>query len=276
MRTDDPPIDTLLELANRAADAAATITLDAFRSPLQVQDKSARGAGTRDATIDPVTQVDRAAEQAIRDVLRAGAPHIGFVGEESADPQDLHGDGRRWVVDPIDGTRAYLAGMPVWGTLIALCDGPQATFGVCDVPRLGERFVGLGTMAYCVDGVGRHPLQVRVDVPLERAVVCCTTPDMFATAASRSAFEALARQSAVVRYGTDCYGYAMLAAGHVDLVVESDLSTWDVQALVPLVRGAGGIITDWQGGDPGRGGSVVAAASPALHARAVSRLAGHG
>ena len=261
----------LIPLAQRAADAAATITLAAFRQPLGVHDKSTGAA----SAFDPVTDADRDAERAIREVLRAGAPGIGFVGEESfgglaeapgaLDPA--------WIVDPIDGTRAFIAGVPVWGTLIALRLGGRPVFGLLDQPVLNERYLGHDGNAVRVANDQSFPLSTRRGVALSAAVLCCTTPDMFDTPALREAFGQLSSRVPIVRYGTDCHGYAMLASGHVDLVVEADLAPWDVQALIPIVEGAGGVISDWRGADPSGGGTVLAAGGRTLHAEALHALA---
>ncbi len=263
------PDPALLEAAHAAADAAARITLAGFRGSLVVEDKSAG-----DADYDPVTRVDRDAESAIREVLRARCPDIGFVGEESsAGPAPAVGDGPRWVVDPIDGTRAYVAGIPVWGTLIALAGTGQDDFGLLDQPFLGERFVGhaLGTTLRSRDAV--RPLRTRRGRALDAAVLCATAPEMFAPGEQADAFARVARDAMTVRWGTDCYGYAMLAAGHVDAVVEAGLAPWDIEALIPVVRGAGGTISDWRGGPPSGSSCIAAAGSASLHAELLLRLA---
>ena len=262
----------LLDAAHAAADAAASITLEGFRAGLAVDDKSGPGGA-----FDPVTRADRDAEAAVRDVLAARFPDLGFVGEESsaaAGPAGATGprDGRRWIVDPIDGTRAYVAGIPVWGTLIALADGDEPLLGLLDQPWLGERFVGHPDGAVLHAHGRARRLEARTGRELSRAVLCATDPDMFAPG-ERVAFERVAARAAIRRWGTDCYGYAMLAAGTVDVVVEAGLAPWDVAALIPIVRGAGGVVTDWRGG-PALGGSRVAAAgSAALHAEVLERLA---
>jgi len=267
-----PVPDELILLAQQAADAAAKITLATFRQPLQVSDKS---VGARTA-FDPVTDADRAAERAIRLVLESGAPTIGFIGEESTEDRTGATDGRAdaWIVDPIDGTRAFIAGVPVWGTLIALRLQGEPRFGLLDQPVLGERYLGHDDQAMRIVAGRRYPLSTRRGTDLERAVLCCTTPDMFDTSSLRTAFARLASRVPIVRYGTDCHGYAMLASGQVDLVVEADLAPWDVQALMPIVQGAGGVMSDWRGGDPSAGGTVLAAGDHALHERALRVLAG--
>lgn len=277
MTTSDTPLATLLEAAHAAADAAASITLAGFRAGLRVEDKAA-GTG---AHIDPVTRADRDAEAAIRDVLATRCPGIAFVGEESAasapaeapDVGDA-GDGtrRRWVVDPIDGTRAYIAGIPVWGTLVALSDERGPVFGLLDQPYVGERFVGHAGGSTLVTRHGTRELRTRAGRGLAEAVLCATAPEMFAAGAETEAFARVAARAMTVRWGTDCYGYAMLAAGCVDAVVEAGLSAWDTEALIPLILGAGGIVTDWRGGPAAGSSTVVAAGSASLHAEILHAL----
>ena len=258
----------LLDAAHAAADAAAPITLGGFRAGLAVADKSGGAAGG----FDPVTRADREAERAVRETLAARCPGIGFTGEESAADAAGADGGRRWSVDPIDGTRAYVAGVPVWGTLVALVDGDAPVLGLLDQPYLGERFVGHPAGAVLHARAGRRELATRTGRELSRAVLCATDPAMFAPA-ERARFERVAGRASIVRWGTDCYGYAMLAAGAVDAVVESGLSPWDVAALVPIVRGAGGVVTGWDGA-PSLGPDIVATGSEALHAEVLERLAG--
>ena len=269
-----------LDAAHAAADAAAAVTLAGFRADLPVDDKGAgRGDGTGGGGVfDPVTRADREAEAVIRAALAERCPDVGFVGEESAGGAGAGergasgaAAGRRWIVDPIDGTRAYIAGIPVWGTLVALADGAEPVLGLMDQPWLGERFVGHPDGAVLHDRHGTRPLRARTGRRLGAAVLCATSPEMF-PAADRAAFDRVAADALTVRWGTDCYGYAMLAAGHVDAVVEAGLSAWDVAALVPVVRGAGGVVTDWRGGPPLGASAVVAAGSAALHAEVLARL----
>ena len=261
-------LEVLLQSMHAAADAAAAVTVPRFRAPshapLSIDDKAPGSA------FDPVTDADREAEATIRACLFAAHPEIGFLGEEST-PSGADGS-PRWVVDPIDGTRAFITGMPLWGTLIALNDGRDVVLGMLDQPILGERYVGRPGGAALHAGRSVRPLLARGERVLAEAALCCTTPDMFAAGEERAAFDRLAAHARLVRYGGDCYAYAQLAAGHVDLVVESDLKAWDVQALIPIVRGAGGTITNWSGGTAQEGGRIVAAGSARLHAEALERL----
>lgn len=270
---DDDRLSRLIDAAHLALDLAAPITTAGFRQPLIVENKLAgmavpdNSAATR---FDPVTAADRDAENAIRDCLQKLAPEVGFMGEETGTQQGE--SGLMWVVDPIDGTRAYISGMPLWGTLIALFDGQEVVFGMLDQPVMGERFVGqaAGTTLLCNDTT--QQLRTRDTAVLSDAILYCTTTEMFVEANQRAAFERVGAQVAMTRFGGDCYAYAMLAAGHIDIVIECDLQPYDIQALIPVVRGAGGQLTNWQGGSAAAGGCVVACSSSALHGQVLELL----
>ncbi|WP_349608601.1 histidinol-phosphatase [Cupriavidus sp. DF5525] len=247
-----------LAFAGRLADAASAVTLAYFRAAFDVVDKGS----TR---FDPVTAADREAERAMRELIRSTYPSHGILGEEE---QGIAGtDPFSWVLDPIDGTRAFITGLPLWGTLIALNDGQRPALGIMDQPFTRERFSGDGSNAW----LNGKPLRVRPCASLAEAKLICTTPDMFETGEQWDAFQRVARAARMQRYGGDCYGYCMVAAGHVDAVVEAGLQPYDVQALIPIVEGAGGILTSWTGGDPQHGGAVVACGDARVH-REILRL----
>lgn len=247
--------------AERLAEAAAVAIQPYFRAELAVEDKGGR-------LYDPVTVADQAAEDAMRTLIQAQYPDHGILGEE-------HGAvvGRSpltWVLDPIDGTRAFITGLPLWGTLIALNDGTRPVLGVMNQPFTGERFIGTPEGAWR----GETLLRTRRCADLASATLMCTTPDMFDTPARRQAFDTVAGQARLMRYGGDCYAYCMLASGFVDVIVEASLQPYDVQALMPIVEGAGGVMTAWDGGTAQQGGGVVACGDPALHEQVVALLRG--
>lgn len=259
-----------LGIAHSLADAAKPIALQHFRAAgLQSQSKSDAGAG-----YDPVTLADRGIEAEMRRILAAERPQDGILGEEFSGVETKNG--LTWVLDPIDGTRAFICGLPCWGVLIALNDGDGPVLGIMDQPFTGERFVGIdleGQRSATLHSQGtQRPLVTGDTTDLSTALLCATAPDMFSENRQKTAFDNLGKRVRLIRYGTDCYGYAMLAAGQVDLVVEASLKPYDVQALMPLVRAAGGVMTDWQGNDCQHGGEVVAAATEALHEAALSAL----
>lgn len=245
--------------ADMLADAAAKAVMPYFRAPLPVQDKGGK-------LFDPVTEADKAAERVMRELILEHYPEHGIVGEE--EDNVAGSSGLTWVLDPIDGTRAFITGMPLWGTLIALNDGQRPVLGIMNQPYTGERFVGVPEGAWCNGQV----LTTRACASIASARLMCTSPQIFDNEQQLAAFNAVAEQVQLLRYGGDCYAYCMLASGHVDAVIEAGLQTYDVQALIPIIEGAGGVMTAWDGGDAQHGGPVVAAGDPVLHAQLVAQL----
>lgn len=245
--------------AEQLADAAATAIKPYFRSDLNVADKGGY-------LFDPVTAADKAAERAMRELIVARYPDHGILGEE--EDEVVSSSDLTWVLDPIDGTRAFITGLPLWGTLIALNDGQRPVLGVMDQPFTGERYIG-GPSGAWRNGT---PLKTRPCENLGAARLMCTTPDMFDTIVRRNAFEAVAKQARLVRFGGDCYAYCMLASGFVDAIVEANLQPYDVQALIPIIEAAGGVVTSWNGKSAQYGGTVVACGDRQLHAQLVGLL----
>jgi len=259
-----------LEVAKELATAGRNVALRYFRSDgLYVDNKRAS-----EGSFDPVTAADREVEAAIRSILTERRPHDGVLGEEHSKTQGT--SGRTWVIDPIDGTRAFMCGLPTWGILIALNDGARPVLGVMDQPFTGERYIGVSSdtllTALCQRGDREVRLQTRRCDGLQSAVMCSTAPDAFATADDFDRFSSLSDQIRLTRYGTDCYAYAMLARGQIDLVVESGLQPYDIQAMIPIVQAAGGFITNWHGGDCQQGGQVIASGDAAVHEAALAVL----
>ena len=268
----DSCLGELTELANALADRAGSASLQYFRAPdLDADDKGDDGKGA--GRFDPVTAADRAAERVMRELLAARRPDDAVFGEEEA--RTAGSSGLTWVLDPIDGTRAFISGLPVWGTLIALDDGSRGRIGIVDQPYIGERFVGVignaRVEAWMTGPAGRRPLHTRPCPGLERATVFTTDPFLF-TAAEAEAFAVIRGRARLTRYGTDCYAYALLAMGLVDLVIETGLAAYDIAAHVPIIEAAGGRVTDWQGHDCRWGGRAVAAGSIEVHAAALEIL----
>lgn len=264
-----PPkmLGELTGFVHTLAEASGRVIRRHFRAPLAVADK----AGADGAMYDPVTVADRDAEAAIRALIRERRPQDGLYGEEFGyEPGE---SGLTWVIDPIDGTRAFITGMPLWGTLIALYDGERPILGVMDQPWTGERFVGSRFGAELHDRDGRRPLRTRACAGLAEAALYSTHPDLFDGPAEKSAFDALAGRVRMTRYSGDCYAYCMLAAGCIDLVVESGLKPWDVQALIPIVEAAGGLMSGWQGESAAHGGRILVAGDARVHAEALAILA---
>jgi myo-inositol-1(or 4)-monophosphatase len=249
------------------AAASGDIILPFFRTSLSVDDK---GAGTR---FDPVTEADRAAETVMRAMISKQFPTHGIVGEELGEERS---DAEYvWVLDPIDGTKSFIAGMPAWGTLIALTRFGEPVFGMMHQPFIRERFAGDGQGARYRGPAGPRDLRVRPCASLSEALLYTTSP-LLMNERDRATFGAVEKSVQLSRYGGDCYAYCMLAAGHIDLVIETELKPYDIIALVPIITGAGGIVTTWDGGSPLNGGRVIATGDPRVHEAAVAMLAKGG
>lgn len=241
---------------------AAATTLPHFRRNVVVENKSVCG-------FDPVTDADRLTEDAIRAAITQRFPEHGIIGEEGG----AHNPTARyqWVVDPIDGTKAFVCGLPTWATLIGLCDESGPVLGLMSQPVVGEYFIGGLGSAERVGRDGRTPLRSRNTGSLSQASLFATSPDMFSPA-ELSRFNKLSAVVQLTRFGVDSYAYCMLAAGFIDIVAEAGLGYYDIAALVPIVDSAGGVITDWTGEQVRGGGQVLAAANPKLHAAALVAL----
>jgi histidinol phosphatase-like enzyme (inositol monophosphatase family) len=247
---------------NRLAEAAKAETLPRFRSGVDVVNKLSSG-------FDPVTEGDRAAEAAIRALIEEHFPEHGILGEEygnvGLDREHV------WVIDPIDGTRAFISGVPVWGTLIGLQKNGRAIMGMIEQPFTGERYFADESGSFYTGPEGERQLKVRDCGALANAILFTTSPHLF-TGTEMDKYREIESQVRLFRYGTDCYAYALLAAGHIDLVIENSLKPYDVGGIIPVVEKAGGIMTTWDGGRPENGGSIIAAGSQAVYDAAVAVL----
>jgi len=257
-------IAELSAFADALADASNAVITPLFRRTA-VDDKSGGGV------FDPVTEADRAAERKLREMILAAYPGHGIIGEEygvhNADAACC------WVLDPIDGTRAFIAGLPVWGTLIGLIVDGRPLIGVMDQPFTRERFWSDGTEALYRHGDAQaQRMTTSGCARLEDAILACTTPEMFPADEEQAGFAAMRAHTRLTRFGGDCYNYAMLAMGLIDVVVEAQLKSFDIVALTPIIEAAGGRVSTWEGGPPSAGGRIVAAANPVLHAAALDVL----
>lgn len=259
-------IDDILDLAGRLADAARPGILAKFRSGIG---HIAKGDES------PVTEADRAAERAMRDMIEAERPSDGIFGEEfgvtNPDADTV------WILDPIDGTKAFITGKPIFGILIGVVRQGKAIAGVTDGPATGDRWVGGTGSPTLFNGA---PVETRKGVKLEDAWLTATSPEMFA-GDHKTRFEALMAATQYTTFGNECQGYGQLSCGWVDLVCEDTLAPYDYAALIPIIEGAGGIITDWQGnpltfaaGEEDKTHSVIAAGDRTLHKAAVDILSG--
>ncbi len=249
------------ELALRALDAARGVISQGFRAEFTTTNKANNGR------FDPVTQIDQATEEAMRAILREG-PH-GIRGEEAAD--ELGQTDHYWLIDPIDGTRAFMTGMPTFMTLLGLVGPDQSLLGFADQPILHERFGGTGKEAWLESGLTRTNIHTRFQPLLAEAIAATTSPDIFETSAEQEALKRLKSSTRLMRYGGDAYSYCMLAMGQLDLVVETGLQPYDILPLKPIIEGAGGVVLNWQGGQEFTG-QVVAAGSMELAREVVNIL----
>ncbi|MEI6861047.1 MAG: histidinol-phosphatase [Verrucomicrobiota bacterium] len=214
----------------------------------------------------PVTAADRGAEELLRALIAKRYPAHGVIGEEFG--EDRPGAEFVWMLDPIDGTKSFVAGVPLWGTLIALLHGGQPVLGTIHLPALGQLMLGDGTTTT----LNGRPTRVRPCTRVEDATLLTSDPLNPAIYQDGPAFAAFSRRARLVRTWGDCYGYFLLASGRADVMCDPVLSPWDLAALVPVVHGAGGVITDWQGSAPWPAPSALAATSPSLHAEAIAAL----
>ncbi|SNB72932.1 histidinol-phosphatase, inositol monophosphatase family [Arboricoccus pini] len=260
----NPPSSMIAELqsfAMQLADSAGALALRYFREPLAIESK---------ADLSPVTIADRSIEETIRRMIGERFPEHGILGEEyGADALDQE---FVWVIDPIDGTKAFVSGNPLFGTLLGLLHQGRPLLGVIDAPFTHERWHGLPGRTE--DNQGR-PCRGRQVAQIQEAILYTTSPDSF-TSAGRTAFASVAELASLTRYGGDCYAYALVAAGHVDAVIEEGLQPYDFLPLIPVIEGAGGCITDWDGSALSlqSHGRVIAAANPILHRELVARMRG--
>ena len=252
-----------------AADKNAGPAASTSSSTESASSTAPAGGGNRGG-YDPVTEADRAIEELLRAGIQAMSPGDAVVGEENGrtGPADA---ARTWYLDPIDGTKAFLTGMAGWGTLVGVVEDGRAVAGWMDQPVLGETFSAVGgraTLRRTDADTGRlltTELRTSDCTELSEAILYTTHPSMFGDAGEeRDRYDELGRRARLQRFGGDCYAYCMLAAGRVDLVVESDLNSYDIVALIPIIEAAGGVITGADGAQPIEGGTVVAAATPEL------------
>lgn len=258
--SNDPMLAELASFALKLARRARVETTPRFRSQCRVEDKGRHG------NFDPVTEADRAAEQAMRELILKSFSTHGIVGEEW--PNHPGTGTYIWSLDPIDGTRSFICGLPTWTTLIALLDSDVPVLGLVDAPCLDEIYVGVEGGSWLLRGGAQSEIRTSGCARLAEARLSTTDPALF-DRDEAEAFERFRQQVRTVRYGHDAYAYARLAAGSLDLIVESGLKPHDYNALIPLVSSAGGTIGDWRGGQDYEGGKVIAASTRQLFEKAL-------
>ncbi len=255
----------IVRVAHELADLSGPVILKHFRKVTPVENKAHGGA------FDPVTKADRGAEKAIVQALAARLPNDGVVGEEFGTTAGT--SPYQWIIDPIDGTRSFIVGSPLWGTLIGVLKDGKPIFGLMDQPFTGERFWSGDRASYLSTGGGRPTrIKTRACPRLEDAVLTSTHPDLFETPEQAQSLSRLKDLTRLTRYGGDCYNYCLLAAGFVDMVLEPALKSYDIVALIPIIERAGGRVTTWTGGDASNGGNVLASGDPRLHDAALELI----
>ena len=261
--------DKMIQFAHRLADASGAVIRPFFRQRMEVAHKPGPHS------FDPVTAADQGAERAIRAIIDRDRPQDAILGEEYGEkPAGLSANKWRWVLDPVDGTRAFITGRHEWGSLIALEHEQVPVLGILDQPVLGERFIGVNGKSHLIADNVRTPLKVRACADMGAAILCATDPSSYMDEEQQAAFARVKAQVRMTRYHGDCYIFAMLAMGFVDIVIEGPLKRWDIAALMPLVTGAGGVITNWEGGAWRDGDKVLACGDKRIHDEAIRLLAG--
>lgn len=255
--------DELTRFFNQLCDLASVETLSRFRKPVDITNKLSQG-------FDPVTEADKAAERIIRKTILERFSEHGILGEEfgATNPDAEY----QWIIDPIDGTRAFISGLPSWGTLIGLYKSGKPYAGVMHQPFTGERYICDGERSFLNHNDTIGFLKTSKTQELSDAIIMTTSPALF-NQNEVVQYERLETLCKLPRYGADCYAYCMLASGHIDLVVEAGLNTYDIAALIPIVEKSGGVFTNWQGDSPAQGGQVLVAANKKLHDKALEVLA---
>ena len=265
MAVSNDDISEYLRFAQSLVRRVGKELLSRFRTDLRVDDKSLGDE------FDPVTDVDRHIERLMRDAIARQYPAHGIVGEEY---DDRPGNGLTWIIDPIDGTRAFMTGMLHWGTLLGLSDGTTPIIGTMYQPFVDELFWGTSIEAGYWHEEKRSPLNTRPCRALADAVMGTTGPEFYRQSEELEGLERLRDQVLFTRFGGDCYVFAMVAMGRLDIGLEASLKPCDIQPMIPIIEGAGGVVTTWDGGDASQGGRVVAAGDPELHTAAVALLQG--
>jgi len=257
---DQSKIDIRLEAACNMADQVRTLTQPAFVSGLRADNKNAEN--NKAGVFDPVTKADKDAELLLRSLIEKAFPGDSIVGEEY--PNKTGDNDWSWCLDPIDGTRAFVAGVPVWSTLIAVSFRGEPIIGIIDHPALNERYIGAPDRAWREDVSGTTALKTQICPDLNDAVLSCTEPMAMFSSGQLAAYEMIRRNTRFTRLGLDAYGFALTAAGRIDLVIEAGLAPYDIQSHIPIIKGAGGVVTTWHGGNAKDGGAIVCAGDPRL------------
>ena len=244
-------IKEFLKFGNQLADNSRKISLKFFNKKINIHSKS-------NIKFDPVTVADTSIQNYINNSIKKKFPSHSIVGEESSLIQDSEYE---WCTDPIDGTRSFITGFPTWGTLISLSYKGEVILGIVDMPALNERYIGYNKVAYKIANNKKKILKVKKNKDLSKSILSSTSIYEFKTNKDKDNFNKLSKKVNSVHFGGDCYQYCLLADGHIDLIVETGLNSWDIRALIPIINNAGGSIKTWQNGNPMDGGKIIAASN---------------
>ena len=247
-------INKFVKFANYLADEARKISLFYFKKKIKITSKNKK-------IFDPVTIADISVQKKINKLIKDKYPDHSILGEEFSVKKISNFE---WCIDPIDGTKSYIQGVPLWGTLISLSKKNQIILGLVDIPSLNERYLAYKKTAYKIINGKKTIMKVKKNKNLRDAILNTTSPYVFANKSDQNSFERLSKKTKTTRLGGDCYSYCLLADGHVDIVVESGLSPWDIRALEPIVKNAGGILKTWDNNDIYNGGKIIACANKSL------------
>ena len=247
-------IKEFLKFGNHLADNSRKISLKFFKKKLNINSKS-------NIKFDPVTEADISVQDYINSSIKKRFPGHSIVGEESSLIQDSEYE---WCIDPIDGTRSFITGFPTWGTLISLSSKGKVILGIVDMPALNERYIGYDKIAYKIMSNKRKLLTTKKNKNLSESILSSTSIFELKTNKDKANFSRISKIVAGVHFGGDCYQYCLLADGFIDLVIESGLNSWDIKALIPIIKNSGGSITTWEDKDPKDGGKIIAANNKTL------------
>ena len=255
-------IKNFVKVGNHVADEARKISLKYFKKKLIIQSKDLRH-------FDPVTIADTTIQSKINKIISINFPDHSVLGEESSVEKNSD---YQWCIDPIDGTKSFIQGFPVWGTLISLSKKKEIVLGIADLPALDERYVGYSNVSYKIINGKRSKLRTGNTIKLKDSILNTTSPYVFANKKDQKTFEKLAKEVKTVRLGGDCYSYCLLADGYIDLILESGLKPWDIRALEPIIVNAGGILKTWEGNKIFNGGRIIAATNHELFKKAKNKM----
>ncbi len=255
-------IHNFVKVANFIADEARIISLSYFKKKLIIKSKNK-------TEFDPVTIADIEVQKKINNIIKKYFPKHSILGEEESVKSISD---YQWCIDPIDGTKSFVQGFPIWGTLISLSRKKEIILGIADIPALNERYIGHSKLSYKITNGKKTKLKVRTTEKLCKSILNTTSPYVFANKRDQKIFEKLVEHVKTVRLGGDCYSYCLLADGYIDIVVESGLKPWDIRALEPIIKNAGGLLKTWEGNKIFNGGRIIATTNKKLFKQVTSKM----